>query len=294
MSTSQNAENAVAPKIEASPPTAPTYTPGAAATHDVGLFFDQYAADWDSFYGPQAGGRAFDYLNRQRVALACADELLPQPSRILEFGCGAGHTAVELAKRGHRVACVDISAEMIAATERTFARVNLPAQSWQGTVHDVPDAWGSFDAVMAYGVMDYIPDAAGTLRRVAELLKPGGFCVLSYTNSATPFRWIELPLKRFAAALAYVVTRQTRFRDVAFRTSSGHSSAKVRDLYQAAGLQFVEDRYFSYGLRLGRFWCPPLFVVRRWDRLWSRSWLRGMGRGFMAIGRKPNDGGAQA
>ncbi len=49
------------------------------STQAVGKFFDDYADVWDEFYEPQRHeGKAFDYLNRQKLALQLIEKHLPQ------------------------------------------------------------------------------------------------------------------------------------------------------------------------------------------------------------------------
>jgi len=61
----------------------------------------------------------------------------------------------------------------------------------------------------------------------------------------------------------------------------------VRGLYERAGLQCEIFEYFGFGLRVGSFWIPPLSWVRRWDATLGQGVFRSLGRGFVAVGRKP-------
>jgi cyclopropane fatty-acyl-phospholipid synthase-like methyltransferase len=255
---------------------------------NLGKAFDLYARDYDQFYQADAADvRSFDYRNRRQIALRLADDLLPPRASLLEFGCGAGHTAVELARRGYKMVCVDISEQMVSATQRTMSEAQQPAEVRLGTVADVPLECGPFDGVLAMGVMDYIAQPPETLARVVELLKPGGICLLSFTNAATPVRWIELPLKRAAALGLYAATRDARYRDIAFPMSHAHTRRQVCAWYAQAGLTCESFEYFGFGLRFGSRSIPPLSWVQRWNAALGQSRVRALGRGFVAVGRKP-------
>lgn len=259
-----------------------------ASQSTVGEMFDGYAQDWDRFYQEgEIGPRSYDYRNRQQRALQLAAELVPRSGRVLEFGCGAGHTGVQLAKLGFQMTCLDISEQMVVTTRRTFEAAGHTAEFHHGVIEDAPLAAGSFDAVTAMGVMEYVPDPQRTIARAAELLKPGGVCILSFTNSATPMRWIEMPIKRSLAFALYAVTRKSRYYDVAFPASRANRRGQVDPWYQAAGLTDIRAEYYSLGFRLGNLWFPPLALVRNRDRALARTRFAGLCRGFFMIGRKP-------
>jgi len=259
-----------------------------SAPEKLGRVFDPYAQAYDDFYRPDAvDGRSFEYRNRQQVALRILDQLLPPSANVLEFGCGAGHTTAELARRGHRVVCIDISEQMVAATRRTLAAANLSADVSLGTVEDLPPNCAPLDAALALGVMDYIPEPEPTMARLHQLLKPGGYCVLSFANSSTPLNWIEIGMKRAIAMVLYVVTRKLRYRDIVYSNSRASSPRRAKALFEQAGLICERVEYFNVGVRLGSFWFPPFALVRRWDAVLGRSVFRSLGRGFIVVGRKP-------
>jgi 2-polyprenyl-3-methyl-5-hydroxy-6-metoxy-1,4-benzoquinol methylase len=252
---------------------------------DLGQFFDHYAGDWDVFYqGDQA--RAFDYRNRQRLLLELVAKVAPAGARVLELGCGAGHTALRLGAAGYRVTCVDISPKMIDATRENLARAKVAAELHVGTVHDLPAQAGDFDVIVAAGMMEYVTDRDATLRAVRTRLRPGGVAILSFTNSATPLYWLEVPFKRAVALGAYAVTRAHRWRDIAFPASRADALAGVRRQFEQAELAWQDAHYFTYGLRMGSTWWPPLAFVRRADKALAGSRLRSLGRTFFAVGRR--------
>ncbi len=156
-----------------------------------------------------------------------------------------------------------------------------------GTVQELPSDRGQFDAVIGMGVMDYLGNEPQTLEDIFKLLKPGGLCLLSYTNAGTILRWIELPIKRAVALAGYLVTGRTAYRDVAWQTSAGHTSAQVSALSHRAGFNIEVVAYFSYGIRMKSFWLPPLSMVKKLDGLLRPSVFRALGRGFMVMGRRP-------
>ncbi len=79
-------------------------------------YFLANARYWKSIY-EEADVQSLIYRLRREAVLELVDRLaLPTGSRILEIGCGAGSTAVELARRGHWVEAVDVVPSMIEMT----------------------------------------------------------------------------------------------------------------------------------------------------------------------------------
>ena len=263
----------------------------AATKEDAGQFFDRYAETWNSYYtnaGSQA--QAYDYLNRQRQVLAYAKQYIPKNAKVLEFGCGAGHTAVALAQRGYKLTCLDVSEQMIAATRENFARQFLKANFHVGELSaDALDQHGPYDAIIGMGVMEYIEDHGATFSRINELLAPNGLCLLSFPNAYSPIRRLEDGLKRLIALPIGLLTGSRRFRDIAFRTSKLHAPGKASRAMEDSGLSVTRRKYLTFGARAGRFWFPPLFLVRRIEEWMSSSWLRWFGRNFLLLCRKPEN-----
>lgn len=254
-------------------------------SESVGKFFDDYADVWDEFY-KKNDGRSFDYLNRQRVLLDLFTQYVPTNMKVLEIGCGSGHTAVELSKRGYVMTCLDVSEKMIEHSRENFIKARQKADFIHGDVSDVKTE-NSFQSVFGTGVMDYVEDEFSTLEKINKLLIPGGFCFLSFSNASTPLRWIEMPIKRTVALGTYLISRNQLYGDVAFRPSSAHRIKFVRELYRKAGFEVVELAFFSYGIRMGKNWLPPLSIVRGLDKKLSKGTFSTWGRGFIAVGRKP-------
>lgn len=263
--------------------------PRENSTQQAGEFFDQYAHTWDAFYTDKAEqSRAFDFINRQTQLLKLVETLAPPQSRILEFGCGAGHTAVRMAQAGHQLVCVDVSNEMIEAARSSFTRAGKAAEFQIGQLSDIaPGDANQFDAVVGMGVMEYIDNHDAALREIHRLLKPGGVCLLSFPNALSTLRQVERLAKRTGALMLGILTRSNRYWDIALRPSQLHSPGAVRRRLSTAQLDEVACRYLTYGVRAGGFWLPPLRLVRALDDRLAKSPLRWLGRNYILAARKP-------
>jgi ubiquinone/menaquinone biosynthesis C-methylase UbiE len=144
------------------------------------------ATYWDEVYDdPGIDGTI--YRLRERRVLAAVDGLsLPPESRLLELGPGAGRVAVELARRGHRVVCVDPAEAMLRNTDAR-ARAHAVSDRVETVVadaHDLPFPDERFAAVIAVGVLPWLERPAAALADVRRVLAPGGSAVLTSDNRA--------------------------------------------------------------------------------------------------------------
>jgi len=117
---------------------------------------------------------------RRRIVLetVTALPLGPGPWRILDAGGGSGQIAVELARAGHDVCLVDISAGMLELASRRIAEAQ-PAGRLELVKADVCDLSaledGRFDLVIATGcVLSYCAEPGRALSDFRRLTRPGG------------------------------------------------------------------------------------------------------------------------
>ncbi len=92
-------------------------------------------------------------------------------SAAVDLGCGPGNSTELLLQRfpDAEVTGLDSSPDMIAA-----ARARLPQLRFQVADISAWDAAGPFDAILANAVLQWLPDHAGLLPRLAAKLAPGG------------------------------------------------------------------------------------------------------------------------
>lgn len=105
--------------------------------------------------------------------LAALTRTLPSDARVLDLGCGDGVPISQFVVReGFGVVALDSSPEMIARY-----RVNVPTVPARcERIEEASFAAGSFEAVVAWGVLFHLPDAEqrAVIQRVADWLRPGG------------------------------------------------------------------------------------------------------------------------
>ena len=99
---------------------------------------------------------------------------------VLDAGCGAGYGARLLAREATSVVAVDQSEDVLRYAGSHFADPRLRYVA--GDCGRLPFRDGAFDRVVAFEVIEHLPDAARFLREVRRVLSPAGLLVVSTPN----------------------------------------------------------------------------------------------------------------
>lgn len=101
---------------------------------------------------------------------------------VLDYGCGTGTTACEIASSVKVVHAIDISSRMIEiAKGKAAAREIENIRFAQGDIFDEGYDEEAFDVILAFNMLHTVPDPKWVVQRAIKLLKPGGLFI-----SATP------------------------------------------------------------------------------------------------------------
>ncbi|PRY62621.1 methyltransferase family protein [Knoellia remsis] len=107
---------------------------------------------------------------------------LGRPLRVIDLGGGTGGLAVPLAVAGHDVTVVDPSPDALASLRRRAAEAQASSRvsAVQGDADTLESLVGRDrpDLVLCHGTLEYVDDPEATLRRIAEVLAPGGILSL--------------------------------------------------------------------------------------------------------------------
>lgn len=126
--------------------------------------------------------------------LAHTQTFFTPETRLFEFACGTGTTALHHAPRVAEVLATDISEEMLTIAREKLAETdltNVRFERWN--IETDPIKEDGFDVVMAHSILHLVRDRETTLRKTHELLKPGGIFVSS-TVSLGHRAWLFGPL----------------------------------------------------------------------------------------------------
>jgi 2-polyprenyl-3-methyl-5-hydroxy-6-metoxy-1,4-benzoquinol methylase len=136
------------------------------------LFWEMGAKNMDR-YADNEGLKKFNTRRKENL-----EKYLPGSDRILDYGCGNGTIAITCAGMVQEIQGIDYAAGMIEAAQRKAAEAKVEnARFMQATIFDPWLEEGSYDAVLAWGILHLVDDRDLVVTRIRELLKPGGLVV---------------------------------------------------------------------------------------------------------------------
>ncbi len=145
---------------------------------------------------------------------------LSRRKRVLDAGCGSGYGSAELARGARQVLGVDVSQEAVQYAVRRFRAPNISFLA--ASCAELPFAAGSIDLVVAFEMIEHLPDWRAFLQEARRVLTPAGQCVIStpnkdyYTHSrgadgANPFHHHEFTFQEFGEELRAVFPHVSLF-----------------------------------------------------------------------------------
>ncbi|MBC8159977.1 MAG: methyltransferase domain-containing protein [Roseiflexaceae bacterium] len=114
------------------------------------------------------------------LAAMLASVALRGDERMLDAGCGAGHTALAFAPRVGVIVALDLTIAMLAQTRRLAQERGLTNLSIErGDVEQLQHPDASFGLVTSRYSAHHYPHPQTALREIARVLRPGGTLLLS-------------------------------------------------------------------------------------------------------------------
>ena len=151
---------------------------------NVNTYFHSQSSFWKDIYA-SSGVEGKIYRDRHEAALAWIDSLALAPgSQVLEIGCGAGFMAVALAQRGFRVQAIDAAEGMVELSRRHAAESGTTEllSVDLGDVYSLAFENGSFDLVIALGVIPWLGRPELAIQEMARVTGPGGHVIFTAAN----------------------------------------------------------------------------------------------------------------
>jgi 2-polyprenyl-3-methyl-5-hydroxy-6-metoxy-1,4-benzoquinol methylase len=186
--------------------------------------------------------------------------------RILDFGCGPGWLSNILATFGPTVG-IDLSPEAIVSAKERYRGVEFQAVDifhWDYSA-------GAFDVVISQEVLEHVEDQARYIDMAHELLRPGGYLILTTPNAESMLAmpeekrkaWTNQPLENWVTRRELRALLRRRFINIRMTTitfgmgSKGSyqliNSTKFRSILTRIGLGNFHDAFrahFGYGLHI--------------------------------------------
>lgn len=101
--------------------------------------------------------------------------------KILDIGCGIGRFIAECAKYGADVEGIDPNHNLVELANRYYG-VRVINDYFDSVEHSGLLKKSSYDVIISLEIIEHVHKPYEFLRKVAELLKPGGYLVISTPN----------------------------------------------------------------------------------------------------------------
>ena len=218
----------------------------------VDTFFHDRSSYWRDVYHSDTL-RAFIYRERRSIVLSLVDKLrLPESSRVLEVGCGAGSTSVALARRGYKVIAVDTVDEMLRLTRQAAARVGLGAnvETTSADICHLSFPGRRFDLILAVGVIPWLDQPGNAITELYRVAKAGGYVILTAANTwclsqmLDPLCFPGLRPMRWQIAN---ILENLNFRKRVKPRLHWHSIKEIDTLLRRSGFQKLAGRTLGFG-----------------------------------------------
>jgi 2-polyprenyl-3-methyl-5-hydroxy-6-metoxy-1,4-benzoquinol methylase len=229
-----------------------------------------YDYDLQEIYGQVSNrGYFYAYDNRRRHAIALLSEALGPAARILDIGAAQGNFSLQLAEMGYEVTWNDLRGELVDYVRLKHEHGKLHFAVGNAFELQFPRP---FDAVLISEIIEHVAHPDEFLARVAALLRPGGYVVMTTPNGG----YFRNRRPRFSDCPDPSVYEAVQFRP----DSDGHIFLlhvdEVRQLAASAGLRVDRLQLFTNSLtnghvKLGRaLKVLPRSFVERVERLTQR------------------------
>ncbi|TWT60945.1 class I SAM-dependent methyltransferase [Rubinisphaera italica] len=130
-------------------------------------FWDKSAGNYDKTE------QRFEHIHRK--SRENARKHLKVGDVVLDYGCGTGTAACELANQVKEIHAIDISSKMVEAAKGKADARNLQNVSFlQADIFDERYKEESFDAILAFNILHTVPNPQDVVERFHEMLKPEG------------------------------------------------------------------------------------------------------------------------
>jgi SAM-dependent methyltransferase len=104
---------------------------------------------------------------------------IPAGATVLDVACGAGQTAIPMAREGVKVTGIDIATNLVEAARKQAQEQGVQMQFDEGDAEQLPYADASFDVVFSLIGAMFAPQPHKVAAEMARVCRPGGRIIMA-------------------------------------------------------------------------------------------------------------------
>ncbi|HLA44614.1 MAG TPA: class I SAM-dependent methyltransferase, partial [Aggregatilineales bacterium] len=155
--------------------------------------FDKTVDFWHRIYEQRETFTGYSLIKQHEFTVQYITEHASIGAAVLDVGCGAGITILELAQRGYQVSGVDLAPMMIEKAQELARKQGLSCDLRVASADRLPYDNEVFDRVIALGLPGNLRDDTACLAEIWRVLRPQGQILVSVPNFLGMDRWIAVP-----------------------------------------------------------------------------------------------------
>lgn len=210
---------------------------------------------------------------RYEMQVSYLSDIIPPQSKVLEVGCGLGHTTAMLAKSRPDIQIIGTDLkyhftwgllEKIGCSYRECNAVDLPFEPEE------------FDTVISFGVIEHTYDDILFLKEIHKCLKPGGFNILFQIPN-------EYSLNELASRLLSIDHHKKRYRSSEIKRLFNRCNFKITDIRLEHLIPAQVDRIST---NLGAFFNRHYCNIDKADNCLCKTGFRKICQDYRVVAKK--------
>ncbi len=145
----------------------------------IDSFFDQYSKEY-SKENYNKNINKFMFVRMETIVNFVKENFSNKNIKILDLGCGSGEVTLALAKLGYSGDALDNSKGMLEICKKKLSTFNW--KLFLGEAQKTNFQEGTYDLIIASGLIEYYSDDAILLEEINRILKKNGHLIINVSN----------------------------------------------------------------------------------------------------------------